>query len=215
MTICLVRRFSKIAILTTAAAIAGCSTAKLSLEVDSNVPKPITKTIPIDMGVYYSDNFRNFVYKEKSQDREEWTIDNRKSRLNLFNQVLSSMFDSIKPVDNTKVSKNSSDIEAILEPDVLEMQLGLPSETQLDFYEAWVKYDMKLYQPDGALISQWEIAAYGKASSESFGGATEGLNAAIDSALRDAGAKMSLDFTKNQDVADWLCGRQKCPDSTE
>lgn len=205
---------SYLAALMLISALVGCSTAKLNLEVESQVPEPVTTSIPLDLGVYYSDDFLNFIYTEQSDDRKNWNIDNRSSRLSLFNGILSSMFNGLKPVDSEAVSKGDLSVDAVLEPAVLDMQLALPKETKLEFYEAWVKYDMKLYRPGGALIDQWQVTGYGKASSEKFRKTAEGLNAAIDLALRDIGAKIALGFTKTPGVANWLCEKQQCLEIT-
>lgn len=201
---------SYFAVLVFTCAMMGCSTAKLNLTVESEVPEPVTQPIPVALGLYYSDEFRNFIYTERSEDRKDWRVDNRAARLSLFDGVLSSMFDSVELLDSKVMAGDNSAVEAILEPAVLDMQLALPEETKMEFYEAWLKYELRLYQPEGALIDQWQVTGYGKALSENFGGASEGLNAAIDSALRDVGAKMTLGFTKTPGVMNWLCERQKC-----
>ena len=188
----------------------GCSIATLDMQVESQVPEPVVNPIPIDLGIHYPEEFQNFIYTERTDDRKDWRIDNRAARLALFDGVLSSMFDSIERVDSQAIAKEDLSVDAVFEPHVLDMQLALPQETGMEFYEAWVKYEMKLYKPGGALIDQWQLTGYGKASPENVGGTEDGLNAAIDLALRDLGAKMTLGFTKNQGVVNWLCETQKC-----
>ena len=200
----------RIGVMTLALAAGGCSIATLDMQVQSQVPEPVVKPIPIDLGVYYSDEFQNFIYTERTDDRKDWRIDNKTARLALFEGVLSSMFDTTERVDGQAIANEDLSVDAILEPNVLDMQLALPQETGMKLYEAWVKYDMKLYRPGGTLIDQWQLTGYGKASSENVGGPEAGLNAAINLALRDVGAKMTLGFTKNQGVVNWLCEKQKC-----
>jgi len=206
---------SRFAVLVVSCVIMGCSTAKLDLVVESEVPEPVVEPLPLALGVYYSDEFRDFIYTEQADDRKDWRVDNRTPRLSLFSGVLSSMFNVVELTDKEAVSRDDISVDAVLEPKVVDMQLALPEETKMEFYEAWLKYELKLYRPEGSLIDQWQIAGYGKASSESYGGATEGLNAAIDSALRDVGAKMSLEFTTNSGVTKWLCEKQKCSEIIE
>jgi len=205
---------SYVAVLVFSCALVGCSTAKLNLAVESEIPEPVIEPIPLTLGVYYDEDFREFVYTERKDDRKDWRVDNRAARLSMFDGVLSSMFQEVKPVDKEAVSEGVSSVAAILEPAILDMQLALPQETKMDFYEAWLKYELKLHRPGGRLIDQWQVTGYGKVSSEHFGKAEYGLNAAIDSALRDVGAKLSLDFTKNSGVANWLCEKQQCSHMT-
>ena len=200
----------RIGVMALAFAAGGCSIATLDMQVESQVPEPVVNPIPIELGVFYNDEFQNFIYIVRADDRKDWRIDNRAARLALFDGVLSSMFDRLERVDGQTIAKEGLSLDAVLEPHVLDMQLALPQETGMEFYEAWIKYDMKLYKPGGALIDQWQLTGYGKASPENVGGPEEGLNAAIDLALRDLGAKLTLGFTKNQGVVNWLCETQKC-----
>ena len=89
------------------------------------------------------------------------------------------------------------------------MQFALPDETKTDFYEAWVKYNMELYNRDGSRIANWSVTGYGKSSTEFMKSRDKGLNAAVNQALRDAGAKFALGFPKVSDVGAWLEQREK------
>jgi hypothetical protein len=180
----------------------------LNLQVESDVPTPLTRQIPLNLGIYYNDNFRNFVFKEDSETRPDWTIDSRTSRISLFNELLPSMFKSVKPVDGT--SSAGIPVDVIMEPEVLEMQVALPEETHSDMYEAWIKYGIKIYNPGGNLISQWQLTGYGKTHTELFKNKESGLSTAISMALRDIGAKLVLDFPAAPGVRNWLTTKIDC-----
>ena len=190
---------------------AGCSNS-LSVHVDTGVPIPLAAQIPLAVGLFYNDNFRNYVFKEDTEARKNWTIDTRQSRISLFDQILPSMFRTVTPLDdvNTVTANTGSTVDAILEPDVIEMQVALPEETHSDMYEAWVKYAIKMYQPGGNVISEWQITGYGKAHTSLFTSSEEGLNMAINLALRDIGAKLVLGFPKAPGVRDWLVTKIDC-----
>ena len=187
--------------------ISGCGD-DLNLQVKSEVPTPLASQLPLDLGIYYNDNFKNFVFKEDSESRGLWTIDNRASRLALFNEILPSMFKTVNPVENVTVMDPLLDI--ILEPEVMEMQVALPQETQSDMFEAWIKYVIKMYKPGGELITQWQITGYGKTHTAMFKNKERGLNTAINMALRDLGAKMVLDFPRAPGVKNWLASTIDC-----
>ena len=185
----------------------GCSNT-LNIEVESEVPTPLATQIPLNLGIYYSENFQNFVFKESSDAREDWTIDNRISRISMFNEVLPSMFVTVNKINN--MSSPDSIIDVILEPEVLEMQVALPEETHTDMYEAWLKYGIKMYDPNGELITQWQITGYGKSHTEMFRNKENGLTTAINLALRDIGAKLVLDFSRSPGVRNWLVSKIDC-----
>lgn len=198
MRACITRKFifpiSLLLILT------GCQQS-MSLKVDSEIPSPVVSRMPVKMGVVYQDELRNFVYEEDSEDRPEWRIDSGASHLSLFRQILTSMFDEVTEVTTTN---GDAGVQAVLRPSVAEMQFALPVETKTDFYEAWVKYDMELYDQDGNNIANWSVTGYGKSSTEFMKSRDKGLNAAVNQALRDAGARFALGFTKVADVSAWL-----------
>ena len=187
--------------------ISGCGN-DLNLEVESTVPTPLGHQLPLDLGIYYNDNFKNFIFKEDSEARGVWTIDSRASRMALFNDILPTMFKSVNPIED--VNEMDILVDVILEPEVMDMQVALPDETQSDIYESWIKYTIKMYTPDGKLITQWQITGYGKQQTAFLKNKERGLNMAINLALRDLGAKMVLDFPRVPGVKNWLTSTIDC-----
>lgn len=173
----------------------------VSLKVDTEIPTPVIARMPVKMGVFYRDELRNYVYEEDSEERPNWKIESGSSHVALFEQILSSMFEETKEVSGTTADAT---VDAVLAPGVAEMQFALPAETKTDFYEAWVKYNMALYDQAGSPIASWSVTGYGKSSTEFMKSRDKGLNAAVNQALRDAGAKFALGFPKIAAVSAWL-----------
>ena len=181
-------------------ALAACEQS-VSLKVDTEIPTPVISRMPVKMGVFYSDELRNYIFAENSEDRPNWKIESGSSHVALFDQIISSMFVETKEVAGTAADTT---LDAVLSPSVAEMQFALPEETKTDFYEAWVKYNLELYDRDGSLIAGWSVTGYGKSSTEFMKSRDKGLNAAVNQALRDAGAKFALGFHRVEDVSAWL-----------
>ena len=114
------------------------------------------------------------------------------------------MFKAIEYVDGTTVTAGS--VDGILAPHVEEIQFAMPYETRSDLYEVWIKYTIRLYEPDGSQVSEWIVTGYGKSTTEFFKSRGEGVQNAINTAFRDAGAKLALNFTKLPEVRQWLSG---------
>ena len=184
----------------------------VSLKVDTEIPTPVISRMPVKMGVFYSDELRNYIFEENSEDRPNWKIDSGSSHVALFDQIVSSMFVETKEVAGTTADTT---IDAVLSPSVAEMQFALPDETKTDFYEAWVKYNMELYNRDGSRIAGWSVTGYGKSSTEFMKSRDKGLNAAVNQALRDAGAKFALGFSRVEDVSAWLEQFESSADDAE
>lgn len=189
-----------------AIALAGC-TKSVSLKVDAEVPVPVVAKLPVDMGVLYEAQLRDHVYTENTDDRPDWKIESGSSQVALFNQLLPPMFRSVKEVSGIPAS--GAGVQAVLSPQIEDIQFALPYETKSDLYEVWIKYNIRLYDPDGKLIASWPVSGYGKSSEELLKSKDEGLNAAMKLALRDAGAKLALGFDKVPDVRGWLAATTK------
>ena len=177
-----------------------------NLQTQSDVPVPLVTQLPLNMGVYYKDEFRNYVYTENSEDRQNWSIDSGSSQVALFDQVLPSMFANTTQVNGLDASVGSN-VDAILVPQVEEMQFSLPRETRSEFYEAWIKYKIALHDNKGDIIAEWPVTGYGKSSTEFLKSRDKGMLAAVNSAFRDIGAKLSLNFTKVNPIRQWLASK--------
>ena len=183
--------------------LAGCSQS-LDLKVNSEVPTPLVNKIPIAVGVYYDDKFKNYAYHENSPERKNWDIESGPSQVALFDQVLSSMFKVVNHIESLPVSGDPSGIQAVLVPSIEEMQFSLPKETRMDMYEVWIKYKIRMQDVNGNVIAEWTLTAYGKSSTKFMKNREKGLNGAMDLALRDAGAKLAIGFPKVAGVKQWL-----------
>ena len=173
----------------------------MSLRVESEIPIPVIDRMPVKIGVFFQGELRNYVSEENSDERPNWKIESGSSHVALFEQILSAMFEEIKEVAGTSAD---STVDAVLAPNIVEMQFALPAETKTDFYEAWVKYNMELFNRDGSRIANWSVTGYGKSSTEFMKSRDKGLNAAVNQALRDAGAKFALGFSRVEEINAWL-----------
>ena len=186
-------------LISTCLILTGC-TQSLVLEAESDVPVPLVTKLPLNMGVYYEDSFSNYIYEENTEDRPNWSIKLGTSQVDLFNQILPSMFQQVTPVTGT----HEPSYDGVLVPEVQEVQFALPEETKTPLYEAWLKYQVHLYDQDGAVIVSWPVTGYGKSSTEFMKGRDEGLQTAINSAFRDIGAKLSINFSRVPEIRNWM-----------
>lgn len=179
--------------------LAGCAPS-LRLTVESEIPSPLTVQTPLAVGIYYDEAFRHYVYEENSEERRNWRIESGAAHVAMFDRILPSMFRSVTHVGKIPVADDPSGLDGVISPRVEEMQFALPKETQTDFYEAWIKYTIRLYNPAGELIGEWPVIGYGRTATEFLKDEKEGLNFAINLALRDAGAKLALGLEKRTEV---------------
>lgn len=203
----IVRASLRVLLAAVALAGVGCSGQSLVLKPEVEVPPPLATQLPLHVAVHYPDEFRGYVYEENSDDRQNWSIDCGPSQVVLFDRVLPSLFAEVSQADGVPFA-GPPGLDAILVPKVEEMQFALPHETRTDMYEAWIRYSVTLYQPDGTKIAEFPLTGYGKSTTSLFEGREEGLNSAINAAFRDVGARLTLGFRNNQAVKPWLAAKQ-------
>lgn len=194
--------------------VAGACTSSLNLKVESEVPTPVVNRLPLNMGVYYEDKFRDYTYTEDSTERHNWSIDSGASQVAMFDQILPSMFRSVTQLSAAPSPGKNYKVDAILVPNIEEMQFSLPSETKLDLYEVWIKYRIGFYDNRGQLITDIPLTAYGKTSTQFLQGRDTAMQSAMDQALRDAGARMALGFSRDKAVQEWLSSKGLCGGKT-
>jgi len=183
----------------------GACSSSLEMQIQSEVPRPAISQLPIHVGVYYPESLSQHVFEQDSEDRDLWRIETGQAQMAMFRRILPAMCSRIQEVSEVPVPEDAA-IDAVLSPTIESMQLALPEETPFDFYEAWVRYKMRLLDPDGDLIAEWSVIGYGKFGDHGmFSSRAENLNAAINDALRDAGAQFALGFSDQRAVREWLC----------
>jgi len=180
--------------------LAGCESST-QVVVDTTVPEATVDAIPLSVGVVYDEALTGHVYVEDSSERPQWRIETGASQEAMFRRVFADLFANVTEVPNLSAAGG---LDAVIEPEIVAMQFATPAETRLEFYEAWVKYALDVRRPDGEPLARWVFTAYGKSPSGFMTRNATGINAAVEQALRAAGAKVITRFRQVPEVAAWL-----------
>lgn len=200
-----VSRWAKALALTGVLLLTGCTH---TLIVDGRFPSPLVPELPYTLGVLYPVEFTDYRYVEESEDRAKWIIDMGEAQTDLFNAVLPGMFNQVKELEQLPGQGAAAPgVDLVIKPTVEELQYTLPSETKIKVYEIWLKYNVQVFDPNGGLIADWILTAYGKTPTGFMQSDEAALNQAVVVALRDAGANLSLNFAKVPEVRAWLAQR--------
>ena len=140
-------------------------------------------------------NFENYVHREQVYGREDWSINLGNSNVALFTQLFGFMFEKLTILqagDDPKLL----DIDALIEPSIDAFEFSVPNQSKTDSFAVWIRYRIKIYDREGALVSNWPVSAYGKSQTKSISN-SEALERAAILAMRDAAALiiMKLDAT--------------------
>lgn len=181
----------------------GCGGA--NVVVESDFPEPLVDSLPLQMGVYYSKEFREFSHEEKKDKKSPGhRITTGASQVKLFNRLFKNFFESTTELTSLPTADHPLPLNAILAPEVEELQFTVPRDTNSEVFEVWVKYKMKLYSPQGDLILDGSIPAYGKTPVAFMKSRDKALEQAAIVALRDAGAHFTISFSRLPKLQRWL-----------
>lgn len=172
--------------------------------VTGSIPTPVVGTIPIAVGIYMDDEFRNFTHAEDRNLREEWVISSGQLNEEMFTNLFDTMFARTVAIDTPPdrgVSR--SDLDALLQIKVTEFGFLTPRDTGQRFFAVSFKYQVLMWQPDGTPIASWRVVGYGKSAWSAFQD-VEGLRDATAIAIRDGAAAVALGFDRVPGVAAWL-----------
>jgi len=187
--------------------LAGCSGAKVQMEGD--IPTPLVNRLPLQIGLYLEPALVQYVFEEKIEEHGDWRIEVGPMQAKLFKQIATAMFIEAPLVDSP--TPTGVTLDAVLAPSIVDFQISIPSQTRSEFYEVWIKYLMRLSDPQGTVIAEWPLTAYGKANRGDFGFLESsdgpGIQQATMTALRDAGAFLALRFTSVPEIRAWLDSR--------
>ena len=194
-------KIKRIALLCIISMLSGCVN---NVEIRGTFPKPLVEKQPIVLGLYYSNEFKNFKYLKDSYQGTDWYIDLGYPSTQLFDQIFDSMFEKIEQIrirpDETSPALH---VSAIAAPNITEFAMLAPEDSALDFFSVSLKYKIEFLTPQGNLIHSWSFVAYGKARWH-FLHEDESVREATMMALRDAAATLALDFEKQTPFTEWL-----------
>lgn len=181
----------------------GCNT---NVTVNGDYPSALVAKQPLSVGLVLDDNFSSYRFTSEKDNRQTVTMALGESQVKLFHRVFTDMFQSSATLQALATGQNTLDLMIV--PEVTEVQLATPMETQLNVYEVWLKYNLKVYDGNGQPIADWMMSAYGKTQSRFLKSDEEALNQATVVALRDAGARLLTGFQQIPEIRQWLANRQ-------
>jgi len=122
------------------------------------VPVNVQQKQPLDIGVYYSDQLRNYRTREQMyKDFDSLVIG--KPSIEMFDALLPKLFHSVTPVQSIPLGNGTrAGIDCILEPRVEDVDY--PPENGKRSKGHHVTYRFILYRPDGEPISTWTENGY-------------------------------------------------------
>ena len=174
-----------------------CSST-VQVKVEQQFPNVVFEPRDFHAVLVFDQQFRSFV----AQPNENTTIDIGSAQVDLLTKAFSGLFSRVDAVSSK--AEVGPDAQLVIIPSVRDVQVSTPSENYLNVYEVWIKYNLDIETPDGVAVDSWFMPAYGKTPSSMMTSRNEAIEEAAIVALRDAGAKLLLDFFRIPSVYSWM-----------
>lgn len=183
--------------------ITGCSSSARVEIVERQFPTVVTKPRPVSASIIFDSQFRDFV----AAPSKNTSIEIGSAQTTMLGNAFRGLFNTVEVVSSREeISLNNA---LVITPSVQEVQVSTPSDTYLNVYEVWIKYNLDIQTSEGEQIDSWFMPAYGKTPDSFMLSKTNAIEEATVIALRDAGAKLLLDFYRIPSVYSWIVQNRK------
>jgi hypothetical protein len=181
------------------ALLSGCTS---NVRVEQEFPEMVAEPRDMSAVLVMDNEFSNYL----AQPNSKTTIQLGAAQVDLLTKAFSGLFAQVKVVSSKEHAGPDTDLVII--PSVREVQLSTPSESYLNVYEVWIKYNLDIETADDVPIDSWFLPAYGKTPYSYMLSRSKAIDEATVMALRDAGAKLMLDFFRIPAIYGWMQQRQ-------
>lgn len=178
--------------------LAGCGPVRLI--ANTNIPTPLVVKMPIAIALFIPKEFSTYVHNEERWSTD-WRVDLGKAQSEGITRLMNAMFERVVEVESVSAGQAhvSGGVRAILEPSIEEFAFVTPRDAGSPFFAVSIKYRVNIYLPDGKLADSWGFTGYGTAPAAGLTSAPP-LQTATALAMRDAGAKLAVEFREQATV---------------
>jgi hypothetical protein len=175
--------------------LAGCGPVRLI--ANTNIPAPLVVKMPIAVALFIPKEFSSYVHNEERWSTD-WHVDLGKAQTDGITRLMDAMFERVVAVDSVGAGQAHA-VRAILEPSIEEFAFVTPRDAGSPFFAVSIKYRVNIYLQDGKLADSWGFTGYGTAPAAGLSSAPP-LQTATALAMRDAGAKLAVEFREQATV---------------
>lgn len=182
--------------------ISGCSSTT-SITLKEQFPRVVAEPRDLSAAIVMGQEFRSYVAHPNANTH----IAIGSSQADVLDKAFRGLFTNVTVVGSKQEVAAGTDL--VIVPSVREVQVSTPSDSYLNVYEVWIKYNLDIETADGDPIDSWFMPAYGKTPDSFMLSRSEAIREAAIVALRDAGAKLLLDFYRIPSVNGWMREHEK------
>lgn len=187
--------------------------------VEGAFPTPLIDPVPVSVGILFTQEFRAHELIDDATGRGEvsWRVSTGSAQVDFWSTLFPAFFQNVVFI-NSYEDLETYDVDAVLIPEVSEVQYAIPLYTSVKVYEIWMRYQLSLVEPEQIMdtdnktinlenmqaFAEWPLTAYGKTPTAFMQSDVDAVNLAAVMALRDAGANFITSFARVPGVMDWI-----------
>ena len=173
--------------------------------VITEFPRPLVEPLPIRMWLLLDEELLTYEYEERIPQQATYIIQIGSANASMMNQLFQPMFAAVESVNELPLTQiDSSRIDGVLNPELDRYEFDVPIGQNDEFVEVWMQYLLRLYEPNGELITEWPVSGYGKAELTRTADRTNAISRATVLAMREVGAVIATRFAEQPEVEYWL-----------
>ncbi len=201
-------RRKRLAVPALALLVAGCGAVRV--QPATQLPPPLIEQIPVTIGIHYSDEFRQYTYKEERYATEYEAVLGP-AHVAKLRRLLEAMFERVVEVDDpASAATLDPPVVMVLEPRFEEYAFLTPRDLVGDSYTVTIRYLLAVYNSKGERVDGYVFTGYGRQPSSGLSG-TAPLVLATQRAMRDAGAKIAVELPEQDTVRRLIAGGEVAP----
>lgn len=178
-----------------------CAGSK-NIVIEQTFPTVVAQPREIHAAIVFDQAFRDYV----AIPEPKTSIAIGTAQVDLLSKAFRGLFTRVDVVNSRDEIEPGT--ELVIVASVREVQMSVPSESYLSVYEVWIKYALDIETGEGVTIDSWFLPAYGKTPDSMLLSRSTAIEQAAIVALRDAGAKLLLDFYRIPAVYGWVQEQQ-------
>ena len=126
-----------------------------------NSRRQLMEKLPLTIGVWYDPAFANheFFDEAKSKKDSSWLVKSGEAQVQMWDTLLNGMFARVVPmVGQPGAGQMNPTVDAVLIPQIAELQYAIPAHTNVKVYEIWIRYHLQLVTTGGRPDSRLDHA---------------------------------------------------------
>jgi hypothetical protein len=176
--------------------------------------EPLVKKRSITVGIYYSKDLRDNMHVEEL-DLRIWEIPLGEASVSMFDRLFSSAFERVVDIKQwPPLNTDPPEMDVVIEPILESFSFKYPYDDSITLllplgsrqWEARIAYKLKLYTADGNVVGSHRIQGRGTKRVEApiNVSQTRQLAIAVERAIWDAAAQITVGIDTNDDIRHWL-----------